>query len=259
MDPRGLMLLQANESIRMAVRTIVELTPDFNQRNLPKVIAKNLRPVCHPYYTEHASLQSICMKILLHEKDTCGQFANMLDGIVFRPDWLWEEYLAKLLANARNKFQHGENNSPDPLKSIPLYRDKSKTITPDFFSSNIVIDAKYKSGVDMEKKGIPTVPSVDKDDRNQLITYLHVRKADTGFLIYPCNKVEKTTILFEDGGTGKLYCGSGNHCEDGGLIGFIQFAIPKGAVSFEDFQSKIRKSEEELIRIVDAHSKQTYS
>ena len=255
-DPRGSMLLQTDESIRMAVRTIVKLTPDFNKKNLPKVIAKNLRPVCHPYYTEFASLQNICMKILLHKNNTCGQSANMLDGIVFRPDWLWQEYLAKVLDKAADKFQHGEDNSPDPLKSIPLYRDKSRTITPDFFSSNIVMDAKYKTGVDIGRKGIPTAPSVNRDDRNQLITYLHVRKADAGFLIYPCNKVEKTTLMFEDGGTGKLYCGSGNHCEDGGLIGFIQFAIPKGAVSFEDFQSRIRKSEEELLRIIDAYSPQ---
>lgn len=256
-DSCGSMLLYTDENIRMAVRTIVELTPDFNQKNLPKVIAKNLRPVCHPYYTEFASLQNICMKILLHENNIFGQSANMLDGIVFRPDWLWQEYLGKVLDKAAGKFQHGEDNSSDPLKSIPIYRNKSKTITPDFFSSNIVIDAKYKHGVDMGGTGVPTVPSVKKEDRNQLITYLHVRKADAGFLIYPCNRVKKTTVLYEDGDKGKLYCGSGDYCEEGGSIGFIQFAIPTGAASSEDFQSKIRKSEEELIRIVDAHSKNT--
>ncbi len=246
-NPLASGLLTANEEIRTAVRTIIELTPDFSRCDLSKVIAKNLRPLCHPYYTEYSGLQSLCLKILRHERITYGQTRDRISGVVFRADNLWERYLAEVLAEADCGIRHGEPNSTDPSKAIPIYQNQKAPgwITPDFFTEKVVMDAKYK---DISTDN-PSHITTKMEDRAQLITYLHIHQADAGFLICPSNKVKKTQILYEYGGSGIL--------NGGGIIGIILFAIPEKATSFADFQNEIRKSEEDLISIVRDQVKKT--
>ncbi|MBO4632281.1 MAG: restriction endonuclease [Lentisphaeria bacterium] len=224
-NPRASGLLTADEGIRADVRTITELTPNYSRHDLSKVIAKNLRPMRHPYFTEYAGLQRICLKILRHERITYGQSEEKLNGIVFKAEWLWEEYLATVLKECG--IRHAQNTLGK--HPIPIYKGKTEPrIYPDFFSENLVMDAKYKTG-DNDKR----------DDRFQIISYLHIRKAKAGFLIYPNNEIRVDKIEFEGILNGF-----------GGSIGFIKFAVPKGASSFAVFQDKIKISEEELKIIV---------
>ena len=229
-NPRASGLLNVDDEIRSDVRTIMELTPDYSRHDRSKVIAKNLRPMRHPYFTEYAGLQTICLKILRHERISYGQSEDQLNGIVFKAEWLWEEYLASVLKDCG--ILHAQNNLGRHPFSI--YRDRvSPFVYPDFFSANLVMDAKYKQAGN----------EIQRDDRFQLISYLHIRKASAGILIYPCNEIAETGIQYEDGERGILN-------GFGGSIGFIRFAVPKGASSFSDFQGRIKKSEKRLRTLV---------
>lgn len=236
-NPRVSGLLTADEDIRTAVRTITELTPDYSRHDLSKVIAKNLRPIRHPYYTEYAGLQTVCLKILRHEKITYGESEDQLSGIVFKAEWLWEEYLASVLKGCG--IRHTQNNLGRTPEKLYLYENKKSPVYPDFFSQDhsLVMDAKYKR---MENED--TNPSISREDRFQMISYVHILKAESGILIYPSNTISKTFLSYEDGETGKL--------NGGGNLGFIRFAVPKGATQFSDFCDRIRVSEQELKAIV---------
>lgn len=236
-NPLTAELLTADEEIRTAVRTITELTPDYNRSDLPKIISKNLRPVNHPYYTEYAGLQNVCLKILCHENNTCNQSEDQLNGIIFRADWLWEEYLASILDKADCGLLRGKRKSKHPLESIRLYNTEDLTFNPDFFSDRLVMDAKYK------RKSLAQKVSFEKEERLQMILYLYIQRAASGFLIYPSNEVEKTVIRYENDNNGVM---NGY----GGTLGSIFFLVPNNCSSFVDFQKKISESEEELIAIV---------
>ena len=163
-------LLSFDDEIRNAVQTIVYLTPDFSKRDLARVISRNLRPVRHPFYTEYSVLQKICLKILRNEKITYGEDEEKLNGIVFKAEWLWEEYLATILGGVG--VLHPQNTTG----KLPLflYRDqKNGKVFPDFYSQELVLDAKYKSA------------SIQREDRFQLISYIHIQNAQAGFLIFP--------------------------------------------------------------------------
>lgn len=240
-SPRTSRLLTADEDIRVAVRTIIGLTPDFSRYDLPKVIAKNLRPLRHPFYTKYADLQNLCLKILRHERIMYGQSGNRITGVVVRVDLLWEKYLARVLAEADCGIRHGK---PFTSETVPVYKNNSVPLTPDFFFSNLVMDAKYT-----KKSGESLLLAISKEDRRQLITYLYLLQASAGFLIHPCSEVEKTVIRYEDNGNGEL-------TGYGGSIGTILFAIPQKVSSFSEFKKKIKQSEEDLKSFVRAQVNQ---
>lgn len=221
-------ILNIDHEFRDAVRTIVELTPDYCRQDEAWVISNNLRSIRHPFYTEYTLLQTICLKILRQEKNTYGKMDGLLNGIVFRAEWLWEEYLASILTDPRIK--HAHNNTKQSPEKISIYRNGCLDVYPDFFSDQIVMDAKYKCS------------TIKRDDRFQIISYIHIRRAETGLLLYPDNTVSETAIRYEDNAQG-LLCG-------GGSLGCIPFAIPKGAASFAEFQTEIGKSEEKIRKLI---------
>lgn len=223
-------LLVADTDFRSAVQSIVELTPDFNSQDIAKVIAKNLRPIRHPFYTEYTLLQSICLKILRHERITYGMADDELSGIVFKAEWLWEEYLASVLADSRIKHSH--NISRQSPERITIYESGKVQVYPDFFSDIIVMDAKYKRSDDVQRY-----------DRFQMIAYIHIRQAELGLLLYPDNNsLSEMKIEYEDGQRGKL--------NGDGFLGSISFAVPKGAADFPKFQSAIEESEAKLNELI---------
>ena len=220
-DARYSCILNNDGDTRDAVAKITEATPDYSRHELPKVIAHNLRPVRHPFYTEYTALQKLCLQILRHEKMTFGEDKDKINGIVFKAEWLWEEYLATILGGIG--FQHPKNTTRKSPKY--LYQNNKGEIFPDFFSEakKLVLDAKYKNS------------SIQREDRFQLISYIHVLPVDAGFLIYPNNKTE---VCYEDGGNGVLYGGRS--------LGYITFAVPSGTKEFSDFQKGMQKSEDDL-------------
>ena len=223
-------LLTADTDFRSAVQGIVELTPDFSPQDVARVIAKNLRPVRHPFYTEYTLLQTICLKILRHERITYGMADDELSGIVFKAEWLWEEYLASVLADSRIKHSH--NITRQSPERITIYKSGTNQVYPDFFSDEIVMDAKYKRSDDVQRY-----------DRFQMITYIHIRQVKLGLLLYPDNNsLSEMIIEYEDNARGVL--------NGGGSLGSISFAVPKGAADFPEFQSGIEKSEAKLNELI---------
>lgn len=220
-------ILQNDADTKEAVNAIVQATPTYNRQERLKVINRNLRPIRHPYYCEYRYLQQLCLQILRHEELKYGTTNDEIYGILFDGAWLWEEYLNTLLApigflHPRNKDSQGAiylfNTNP---KSAPRY--------PDFYRQDFILDAKYKDYTDKR------VSEVDRDDLHQLITYLYIKQAAHGGLVYP--SISSDTAL----SPAKL-------CGYGGTISLYGMTIPQSVSSWSDFQSSMLHNEETLIK-----------
>lgn len=210
-DAKTASVLTGDKDTRDAVNDIVFATPTYARGDREKVVAQNLRPVRHPYFTEYAFLQKLCLKILRRESLSFGASDEKIHGIVFDAAWLWEEYLATVLQEL--KFDHPRNKTKE--NGVPVYQnnDGRSMVYPDFYSKekSIVIDAKYKR---LNK-------SVLRDDRFQLISYLYLLKADNGFLVYPIQTGDNTNE--ETVTEARIRTLNGY----GGTIGLIPFEIPQ--------------------------------
>ena len=217
-----------------AVSTIIAVTPDYSPNDLFKVIAHNLRPVKHPFYTEYTSLQKLCLQILRHEKITYGNDEDKVNGIVFKAEWLWEEYLNTILQSI--SFRH---TSPSKQNTGIYYYEgpQYKGAFPDFYSNekNLVIDAKYKR-LEYKLRGNDL-----REDRFQLISYVHIQSAKAGILLYPST---------EDGYDGLQWEGTllGYKLTDntGGKIGIYGFHIPSPSKDFPTFVRNMLENERKL-------------
>lgn len=217
-------LLGGTEAMRAAVTAVRQATPAYCRQDRSRVIATNLRPVRHPYFTEYAALQTLCLQILQHEKISYGQDERSVHGMVFDGAWLWEEYLATILRDCG--YRHPENKTG--RGRLYLYRDQRDrgVIYPDFLKDDVVIDAKYKR---MDQNGI------SREDRFQMIAYLHATKAGHGYFAFP-TQVGDAQAARE--GTLNGY---------GGEVGTLPFAIPSTSsgpnVNFAQFSAAMAISE----------------
>ncbi|NLE53748.1 MAG: 3-isopropylmalate dehydrogenase [Lentisphaerae bacterium] len=211
-------LLGDSESMRAAVATVRQATPAYCRQDRSRVIATNLRPVRHPYFTEYAALQTLCLQILQHEKISYGQDERSAHGMVFDGAWLWEEYLATILRDCG--YRHPENKTG--RGRLYLYRDQRGLIYPDFFKDDVVIDAKYKR---MDKNGI------SREDRFQMIAYLHVTKAGHGYFAFPTQAGDARAARE---GTLNGY---------GGDVGTLPFIVPSMPSDFAQFSAAMATSE----------------
>ena len=76
------------------------------------VINENLRPVVHPYFTKYAALQSLCLRILRHEKLSYGAANdNKIHGLLIDAAWLWEEYIGLVLSEETGIKHYTRKNS----------------------------------------------------------------------------------------------------------------------------------------------------
>ena len=96
------------------------------------MIAENLKPIIHPYYTAYKPLQNLCLSILRHKKIGYGNSKNKAYGILFDGAWLWEEYLATILVPAG--FKHPRNKAADG--AIKVYDGNPRY--PDFYKGKQV-------------------------------------------------------------------------------------------------------------------------
>lgn len=211
-------LLGAPESMRAAVTALRLATPTYCRQERSKIIAMNLRPVRHPYFTEYAALQTLCLQILQHEKISYGQDGRAVHGMVFDGAWLWEEYLATILCDCG--YRHPENKTG--YGRLYLYRGYRGAIYPDFIKDDVVIDAKYKR---LDQNGI------SRDDRFQMIAYLHVTSTGHGYFAFP-TQASDAQLVRE--GTLNGY---------GGDIGMLPFIIPTQAADFAQFRAAMATSE----------------
>ncbi len=190
-------LLNADEEIKECTREIVNATQGYDIHEREKVIAKNLKPIAHPYYTAYKPLQKICLSILRHKKMSYGKSNSKAYGILFDGAWLWEEYLATVLVPAG--FEHPQNKKG--IGAIKVYDGNPRY--PDFYKgkqipeslqnveSNFILDAKYKHLDNHRPDSDEIMASFSRDDLHQLITYMYIMPAKSGGLIYPYDKSDK--------------------------------------------------------------------
>ena len=187
----GSAVLNSNIEMRKCVQEIIAATPSYCIQNREKIIAQNLKPVNHPYFTKYKVLQKLCLAILRHKKIGFGNSKNKVYGILFDGAWLWEEYLATIL-KAKN-FLHPQNKKRGG--GIKMFEndfdeisfDKNhRRIYPDFYKLNengkdgFILDAKYKQ----------LQNGVGREDLYQVVTYMHTMKIDRGGFLYPIPECE---------------------------------------------------------------------
>ena len=181
------------------VNTIIEHTPLYNKNERGSIVSSNLRSKAHPYYTEYRPLQTLCLQILRMEEVKYGDSDDEICGILFDGAWLWEEYVNTLLSSIG--FTHPQNKLNKG--GIYLFDDQSGIRYPDFYKDDMVLDAKYKRLGSYEK-----VSKVDKNDINQVITYMTTLHIEKGGFVAPLeHKQEKipTSHLKESSSTLSIF------------------------------------------------------
>lgn len=221
--PYGNGVLANDSDVRDIVSKFVFVTQDsYNKNSRQKIISANLKPVSHPYFTEYAMLQKICLKILRHEKITFGKEKDKVYGLLFDGAWLWEEYLYTVLKNC--DFLHPSNKTS--TGAIYLFSgQKNYPRYPDFWKHNFILDAKYKN---------PTEP-IDRNDMNQIISYMYVTESNKGGFIYPAKCIDK--IVCKNIGQLNGF---------GGTVKTWSVPIPQTAENFKEFIKTMNENEQEL-------------
>ena len=192
-----------------------------------------LKLIKHPYFTDYAALQKLCLAILRRQKVNYGADSKKIYGLLFDVAWLWEEYLAGLLKS--RDFKHPQNKKGSGWLYLFENAHTAKTdsnysrIYPDFYKPDeCVLDAKYKNITDGK---------IAREDLYQLITYMHVMKIPRGGFIFPCQG-NGNGILENKTYTLKGY---------GGTIQTFGLKIPLNPQSRDDFSKKMKESETELL------------
>lgn len=226
--PFGENLLKSNELTERYVRDIISCTPSYRHSDRLKVIHENLTPCNHPYYTEYLALQKLCIQILRQEEMKYGIGNDSVLGILFDGAWLWEEYINTLLCELG--FIHPENKKG--TGAIYLFEHGGGQRFPDFWKQDFVLDAKYK------KLAInDNVLDVDREDVNQIVTYMFRLKAKKGGIICPLIGNENKIIsknMHRDAYKGVMY--------------IYALAIPRNCRSYDEFVKRISMNEKMLLK-----------
>lgn len=221
--PYSWSILNNDEETRDAVSRICQATQTYNRNNLRHVINLNLHPVRHPYFDEYINLQHLCLQILRHEEIKYGHDdSNQIYGILFDGAWLWEEYLNTVLKDLG--FLHPKNKTGEGGIHIFTDRIGREKAMPDYHRQDIVLDAKYKCYSDWS--------DVSRDDRNQLIAYMHLYDiVNSGFIVPLANSSIKMTRPLNG---------------RGGTMSIIGMNVSTNCESFKEFCSHIAKEEKLL-------------
>ena len=234
--PFGNALLTRDSEVKKCIQEIVAATESYTVRNCEKVIAKNLKPISHPYFTAYKPLQKLCLAILSHRKNGYGNSKNKVYGILFDGAWLWEEYLATILTSCG--FSHPKNKEncggirmfekPDIESS---FDKNNRKLYPDFYRKNdissnggYILDAKYKR----------LQNGVGREDLYQIVTYMHTMNIQHGGFVYPFPSSEIKTGIDR-----RTFLLSGL----GGAVETLGFSIPQNATNFTEFLKQIHDAE----------------
>lgn len=178
----GQNILRIDQEMTQCVAQIIAATPTYNRNERMRIIATNLKPERHPYFTEYTILQKLCIQILRREQINFGENKNedKVYGLLFDGAWLWEKYLGTLLQDLN--YTISDNNKK--TNRFSLFENGRGESYPDFYIKNkSVLDAKYKWLGD----------KIKREDLHQIITYMHCLKAPQGGLIYPKKSNENTS------------------------------------------------------------------
>ena len=231
-------ILYGDNETQKAVNLIVQHTPSYHARDRFVVINKNLKPFTHPYFFEYSALQNLCIQILRYEGLKYANHNNCAHGLLFDGAWLWEEYLNTLLVKIG--FLHPQNKQAKG--GIRLFSKKivgrGPQRFPDFVKNNIILDAKYKRMMGS---------SIERNDMNQIISYLYLYKADIGGFIAPSNNEDNE------------YVNLGILNGYGGSVYKFKLGIPQNTSSFQSFIETIEVNEHKLIDYIQGSLSQQFN
>lgn len=224
------------------VSEIVAATPTYSRHDRMSVIAKNLRPVTHPYYTAYEPLRKLCLAILRHQKLSYGDSSSdSINGILFDGAALWEEYLNVIMRDSEigEKIVHPNNRTGFRRQHLFELDDgtKNRCIYPDFLlgvdskqgkilTAEAVLDAKYRRLDD----------GLDRDASFQILSYLLRFSSKNGYLLYPSGESsvkEKSYTLIQPKDSSAI------------VIKAIPFHVPEydETISFQKFSEEMQKEE----------------
>lgn len=227
-------ILQCDKETRDCVSQIINATPTYTRAKRQAVLAKNLRPSIHPYYSEYMALQRLCVLILQQEEVRYGNGDDEVFGLLIDCSWLWEAYLNTFLQPMG--FKHPDNVAGTGGKK--LFEVSGLLRFPDFYiPDNIVLDAKYKvlEGKKMSGYG--------RDDLHQIITYMDMLgMLKKGGFIFPSRTTDAmpSDIISKRGGS---------------VVG-IPVLIPQECNTYDEFcsliESNIKQTQKSIKDYIDA-------
>lgn len=227
----GKAVLEIDKETISNVKLIIEQTPSYNENERNRIINKNLRMKCHPFYTEYSSLRSLCLQILRVEELKYGESDDEVFGILFDGAWLWEEYVNTILQDYG--FVHSENKRSKG--GIYLFEDKSGIRYPDFYKKDIVLDAKYK-----RLDSYDNVAKVGRDDIHQVIAYVNALSAHRGGFVSPLENKQAIIPTKHIKGTNST-------------LSIFGIEICKSADSYENFCEEMRIKEKEFVESLNLY------
>lgn len=225
--PSGDVILSSDKAVDDYIKKLISYTPSYCHTERIKIIQDNLLPRNHPFYTEYAALQKLCIQILRHEEIKYGTDDDKIYGILFDGAWLWEEYLNTLLCE--KGFIHSENKLG--TGAIYLFEHGGQRF-PDFWKQDIVLDAKYKKlAINGNRLDI------ERDDVHQIMAYMYRLKAPKGGIICPFMGDDNKVIsqnMHKDSYLGTMY--------------LYALAIPRDCISYKEFVKRIAEKENALLK-----------
>lgn len=273
-------VLNIDRDVSDYVSQIVQATPGYRLADREKVIRANaMSPVVHPYYSEYADLQRLCVAILSHQTIQMKDSIGKIHGVLFNSAWLWEEYLNTLIGKEHGeKYFHPRNMEKAGVQHLLIGPDADKNSFferyPDFVrydspqsANNRVIDAKYKylgpsgkvryasANTDIKKNNLPPI----EEDYKQILIYMIRFDAQKGAFLYPFQEDQnqetkrnsQSTYSIPDGiERGNL----GNSAPGSRTITEYGLGIPQSAESYKDFYDGMKKSEQELQQDLESWS-----
>ena len=181
--PMGRAILNGCKETEECVRMIVQATPSYQKSARRQVLADNRKVVSHPYFTRYKALQRICLAILRNERISHGEQSDKVHGMLIDVAWLWEEYLACVLAENTGFTHHTSDNA------FHLFDKGDETfqkVIPDYLDAenNLVADAKYIPLHRFDRLDAERAAAV----YYKTIMYMYRFNDTKGFLFHPCNK-----------------------------------------------------------------------
>ena len=225
-------ILNVDSVTQEAVSQIVSATT-YIHNELRSVINKNLKPIVHPYYSEYAPLQRLCLQILRHEELKYGHEDNEIYGVLIDAAWLWEEYLAEIL---KGKYNHYLKDSG---KRFYLF-ENFQQIIPDYLSldKKIVADAKYIPLNTEKSYGEEKATAI----YYKTITYMYRFCTNKGYLFYPHPDEDVTSVPLKI----KTEVAGVN----GGTITKLGLRIPSECDTLSECPVQLKKAEDAFISLL---------
>ena len=218
-------ILGNDDETKEAVGLINNATSSYNRNERSRIVNLNNRPINHPYFSQYLDLQRLCLHILRHEELKYGNDDNQIYGILFDGAWLWEEYLDTLLKNIG--FEHPRNKTGEGRKY--MFTDHTGACYPDFYSQEMVLDAKYK--------GYEDLGMVQTADLYQVISYMHILKLNHGGFVVPVSNDEKQSVAKQLNGYG-------------GKLSVFGMQVDQKSLTFTCFVNKMEAEESRLLECI---------